>query len=436
MAEASFKATAPDGTPIEFTAPANASEDELQRRAYEAYLKKQGQQEQRPPAQETGIQELRDNVRRMRERLADTKPGTATYKRMVSDINEAEKELERLTGTKPQPPTEPPNVLMEAAKEKVEETGLPLVGAGAGLATGLLESKGLGPASILERGAAGARAAAATPGAARQPAGALSAATAAPQAPTAGPARPPIPMGPADAGRMAPGQTGVMPYNYAKAAGLTDIEAGRALDMTKQPGGVHDLATQRREALQRIGPGFRENPMFGGLMTPESVGGGPRVSYVQRPPEPTAQTPQPPTALQPVARPQPVPFTPKPPSPLDQATALLKQMAQTGLRGMQAVGGVARALPVLSYPLAGYQIGSDISEMREADTVGRGLAGTSALGTALSLHPVTAPVGLPMALGSSGIRYVRGRLKPDEQISPEEEAAARRPAFGLYPSMR
>lgn len=61
-----------------------------------------------------------------------------------------------------------------------------------------------------------------------------------------------IPAGGPDGGRLARGQTGTMPYNYAKAAGLTDIEAGRALDMTKQAGGVHDLAAQRREGMQRI----------------------------------------------------------------------------------------------------------------------------------------------------------------------------------------
>ena len=33
----------------------------------------------------------------------------------------------------------------------------------------------------------------------------------------------------ADAGRMASGQTGAQVYNYGKAAGLTDIEAGKAL---------------------------------------------------------------------------------------------------------------------------------------------------------------------------------------------------------------
>ena len=41
-------------------------------------------------------------------------------------------------------------------------------------------------------------------------------------------------------------------YNYGKAFGLTDIEAGRALDMTKNPGGANDLINQRRQAMQKI----------------------------------------------------------------------------------------------------------------------------------------------------------------------------------------
>jgi hypothetical protein len=91
------------------------------------------------------------------------------------------------------------------------------------------------------------------------------------------PSRAVVPSGGPDGGRMAPGTTGNMQYNYGKSAGLTDIEAGRALDMTKNEGGVHDLATQRREGLNKVGeiaPGFRENPRFGGLMTDQSVGSG------------------------------------------------------------------------------------------------------------------------------------------------------------------
>jgi hypothetical protein len=49
-------------------------------------------------------------------------------------------------------------------------------------------------------------------------------------------------------GRRPPGR-GAGLFNYGIDAGLTDIEAARALDMTKQEGGAHDLLTQRREAM-------------------------------------------------------------------------------------------------------------------------------------------------------------------------------------------
>jgi hypothetical protein len=81
--------------------------------------------------------------------------------------------------------------------------------------------------------------------------GAPSAAPTAPAAPTAAPTTPQARPGPV---RPPLGGTGTQ--NYAKAFGLGDIEAGRAVDMTKQPGGVHDLTTQRRRFTkdQRVVP--------------------------------------------------------------------------------------------------------------------------------------------------------------------------------------
>ena len=104
----------------------------------------------------------------------------------------------------------------------------------------------------------------------------LSAPSAAPAAPTAAPTAPQARPGPV---RPPLGGTGTQ--NYAKAFGLGDIEAGRAADMTKQAGGVHDLTTKRAAGLQKINElfpnQFREDPRFGGLMTPEErPGPGPR----------------------------------------------------------------------------------------------------------------------------------------------------------------
>jgi hypothetical protein len=104
----------------------------------------------------------------------------------------------------------------------------------------------------------------------------LGAAPTAPTAPTAAPTAPQARPGPV---RPPLGGTGTQ--NYARAFGLGDIEAGRAADMTKQAGGVHDLTTKRAAGLQKINElfpnQFREDPRFGGLMTPEErPGPGPR----------------------------------------------------------------------------------------------------------------------------------------------------------------
>lgn len=184
-----------------------------------------------------------------------------------------------------------------------------------------------------------------------------------------------IPMGGQDAGRMPAGQTGNMPYNYAKSAGLTDIEAGRALDMTKQAGGVHDLSTQRREGLGRvnqIAPNqFVENPRYGGIMTPDQGGGGgPRASFKVQGALPTADLPPnympgpaaPPPQGSLVELPKPTP--PAPPSLAQRTAAGLDEVANLFKSMMKPVAATARyagkyALP----PLAGLSAGLDVAEM-------------------------------------------------------------------------
>ena len=84
-----------------------------------------------------------------------------------------------------------------------------------------------------------------------------------------------------------PPKTGSGVFNYGKAFDLTDIEAGKALDMTKQPGGVHDLTTQRREALNKLNQmganNYVENPRYSGIMTESgSAGKGPKESFTMR----------------------------------------------------------------------------------------------------------------------------------------------------------
>jgi len=270
-------------------------------------------------------------------------------------------------------------------------------------------------ARIAAQRAAGASA---VPGAAPS---ALSAAPAAPAgAPAAAPARLPIPSGGPDAGRMAPGQTGTMPYNYGKAAGLTDIEAGRALDMTKQEGGVHDLSTQRREGLNKVkqmfpGEAYVENPRFGGIMTPEpSVGAGPRA---YTPPSIQAQAAQSSGAL-PIkgpavpqigaAKPPPIPTVPpmpKGPSGLDAVTDMFKTM----MRPLKPVVNAARLVGKYGFPpLAGLGAGLEAADVSheydkpeaQRDYTKMGLQAATAIGGGLSMFPGTQPLGIPLATGA------------------------------------
>tara|TARA_R110000868_G_scaffold19513_1_gene83944 strand:+ start:4362 stop:5915 length:1554 start_codon:yes stop_codon:yes gene_type:complete len=239
----------------------------------------------------------------------------------------------------------------------------------------------------------------------------------------------PIPSGGPDAGRLAPGQTGTMPYNYAKAAGLTDIEALRALDMTKQSGGVHDLTTQRREGLNAVktmfpGEKYVENPRFGGLLTPDAGGGGgPRASFKYQAPsdfppnflEGPAAPPAAGTLVQ-LPKAVPVPTTPPPPgmgakvmSGLETVTDLFKGMLRPVASAVGTVGKYA--LP----PLAGLSAGLDAAELaneygkkeNQRDYTKMALKGASIVGGGLSMFPPTAAVGIPLSLGATAAQAYR-----------------------------
>jgi hypothetical protein len=223
-----------------------------------------------------------------------------------------------------------------------------------------------------------------------------------------------IPSGGPDAGRLAAGQTGTMPYNYAKAAGLTDIEAGQALDMTKQTGGVHDLATQRREGMNKVqtmfpGEKYVENPRYGGLLTlDQGVGGGPRQSFVMQPQGPQGQ----PGVLSQLPPRQPVstaPIAQKAASGLDAVTDMFKNMMRPVTTAAKTIGKYA--LP----PLAGLSAGLDLAEMgheydkpdAQRDYTKMGLKAASAIGGGLSMLPLTAPVGIPLSLGATAAQAYR-----------------------------
>jgi len=262
------------------------------------------------------------------------------------------------------------------------------------------------------------------------------------------------PMGPADAGRMAKGQTGVIPYNTSKALGLTDIEAGQALTNTKQQGGAWDLATKRGEAmnkLQSMGMGnFAENPRYGGIMTETpSVGGGVRVDPVTGTPQSFAmRTPEGGTTaeLAPIPKAAPVStVVPPPPVPsgLDQAkTMFTSMMRQT-----------SKFLPYVAAPVAGYSLGRDVADLymgyeqepEQRDYLDLGLTGLGALSTGLSFTPA-APLAIPASMMIPAARNLRRtimekRESPEEQmfinqpVTEDELFRANRPYVG-YPRIR
>lgn len=241
--------------------------------------------------------------------------------------------------------------------------------------------------------------------------------------------------------------TGYGTYNYGVSQGLTDIEAGRALDMTKQQGGVHDLLSGRREGMNRLqamgANNFVENPRYGGIMTEApSVGGGPRASFTMQPeippsPELPAGRPAQLSAL-PARQVVPtMPPMPTPPSGLDQVKNMFTGMMRQ----------TAKVFPYIAPPLAGYSLGRDVADLygayeqepQDRDWLDTALTGASALGTLGSFTPA-APLAIPTAIASPLIRNLRRTLiekgnSPEEQefinqpVTPQEEAMAQRPAF-------
>jgi len=254
-----------------------------------------------------------------------------------------------------------------------------------------------------------------------------------PSAPTGG-----LPQGqPQSIMRQGAPATGYGTYNYGLSQGLTDIESGLAKDMTKEAGGVHDLLTQRREAMNRLqGMGvnnFVENPRFGGIMTAApSVGGGPRESYALRSPE-AGQ----PAQLAPIPKAAPIPTTPPPPSGLDQVKNMFTNMMRQG----------SKIMPFVGPPLAGLSIGRDLADIQtqyerapvERDYTDMGLSAAGALATGATLTPAW-PAALPLSISLPTVRNIRRNVlaqesDPDYQQylksepTAQELETASRPAF-------
>ena len=227
-------------------------------------------------------------------------------------------------------------------------------------------------------------------------------------------------------------------FNYGKAFDLTDIEAGRALDMTKKPGGVHDLTSQRRDALQKIqqmGGGYTENPRFGGIMTPDrGAGSGPRASFTQQsaiPPSPDMPSGRQPGLAQ-IPTPQPVPTTPPRPGPLSQAAGVLKQ----GAGAVMNAPGVSGALGGLGVAESGQEF---MKRQAAGDVPGQVLAGMGVVGGGLAMtpHPMAKALGAALSTASPLSLYLRDKIgapSDEPELTEQEMFLASRPAFGMYPT--
>jgi hypothetical protein len=231
-----------------------------------------------------------------------------------------------------------------------------------------------------------------------------------------------------------------MTRNYGTAAGLSPIEAARALDNTKQTGGVHDLLSQRRDALNKIasmGGGFVENPNFSGLMTAEqSAGRGPRESFVQKPavsPSPDLPSGRPAglAQLPPVQPVSAAPPIPPQPGALSQAASAVKQGA----------GAVLRS-PLASGALGGLSIAEGVQEadrqIQAKDTTGAGIAAAGVGGGAMQIFggPRAKAIGALISAASPLTLYLRNNLRNQTPMPDATEAellAAQRPAFNMYP---
>ena len=351
----------------------------------------------------------------------------------------------------PQETDELRDARMQADIDAQEKRQAQMIGAGAGAGVSATRAAGSGAGAVLEAGARRVGQGFSTGMQARPPV--------TPPAPSAGVPSPsggppqsvvrlPVPSGGPDGGRLAAGQTGTMPYNYAKSAGLTDIEAGRALDMTKQTGGVHDLTTQRREGTQRIqqlfpGEKYVENPRYGGLLTlDQGAGKGPKQSFkvqgalpaADLPPNfmPGPAAPPPQGTLVQLPPRQPVstaPIPPKGPSGLDVVTDMFKGM-------MKPVAAAASALskyvlPPLALASAAGE-GVNIAQQArkpegQRDTTSMMLSGGNILGSGLSMFPPTAPVGIPLAIGTGAAQAYRDNPDFQEYVKRKMQGLANAP---------
>ena len=360
----------------------------------------------------------------------DEEPAAPPAPLAVSGVDRAKQFL--FGGNQPEPAAEETDeqrdARMQSDMDAQEKRQAQLIGGAAGAGVSVTRAAGSGAGALLQAGAnrAGQGLRAGMQGNV-PPTPPAPPAAVPPGSPGQSVMRQPIPSGGPDAGRLAAGQTGTMPYNYAKSAGLTDIEAGRALDMTKQSGGVHDLTTQRREGTQRIqqlfpGEKYVENPRYGGLLTLDQGGGkGPKQSFrvqgalsaADLPPNfmpgPAAPPPQGTLVQLPPRQPvSSVPVAPKGPSGLDIVTNMFKKMMRPVAAAVSTFGKYA--LPPVALANAAGEGVNIAQEMRkpedQMDLTGMALSGANILGSGMMFSPY-APAGAALVGGASAAQAYR-----------------------------
>jgi hypothetical protein len=221
--------------------------------------------------------------------------------------------------------------------------------------------------------------------------------------------------------------------NYGTKYGLGDIEANQALSTKKEKGGVWDLLAKRQDSINRINElfpsgSFVENQQYGGLMTSE--GRTPKASYKVQGPlsaeeaalhqldlrrmSASGETPAQGALVQ-IPKPKPPPVPP-PPTMVQRAAAGLDEVTNLFKSMGQPLANVGKT--IVKYggpPAAGLSFGLDVAEGAheyrkpedERDLIKVGTKGVGALGGALSMFPYTAPAGIPMMLGATGVDLYR-----------------------------
>lgn len=189
-------------------------------------------------------------------------------------------------------------------------------------------------------------------------------------------------------------------YNYGKnTINLNEWDLRNATDY----GDVWKRNKDYQEFMQRF-PRATQIPGSDFMYEP-TIGSGPRGSQ----------------AIHPNA-----PF-PRDKSGLDAVKSLLLNMAEMSPEMKllaERAGRVISKVPIVSAPLAGYSIGRDVADINtnlneaNVDIPDTLLTGAGALGTAMSLHPLTAPIGVPLSITAPIARDVRRTYK-DIEKAPE-----------------